>query len=136
MKKKISTILFMTSILILFVGIAGGEDPDARFIMEKVDSRDDGDKSITDMQMRLIDKNGKERIRTIRSYSMDMGKDSYSLMFFLSPADVKNTGILTYDYDDPDKDDDQWLYLPALRKTKRIASSDKSGSFMGSEGRS
>ena len=35
--------------------------------------------------------------------------------------------------DDPDRDDDQWLYLPALRKTKRIASSDKSGSFMGSD---
>jgi hypothetical protein len=40
---------------------------------------------------------------------------------------------LTWDYDDPDKDDDQWLYLPALRKTKRIASSDKDGSFMGSD---
>jgi hypothetical protein len=54
-------------------------------------------------------------------------------MFFLSPADVKDTGFLTYDFDDADKDDDQWLYLPALKKTKRIASSDKSGSFMGSD---
>ena len=54
-------------------------------------------------------------------------------MFFQHPADVKDTSFLTYDYDDPDKDDDQWLYLPALRKTKRIASSDKSGSFMGSD---
>jgi hypothetical protein len=54
-------------------------------------------------------------------------------MFFLSPADVKNTGFLSYDYDDPDRDDDQWLYLPALKKTKRIAGGDKSGSFMGSD---
>ncbi|MHC4966967.1 MAG: outer membrane lipoprotein-sorting protein, partial [Planctomycetota bacterium] len=54
-------------------------------------------------------------------------------MFFLSPADVKDTGFLTYDYDDDAKDDDQWLYLPALKKTKRIASTDKSGSFMGSD---
>ena len=54
-------------------------------------------------------------------------------MFFLSPADVKNTGFLTFDYDASGKDDDQWLYLPALRKTKRIASGDKSGSFMGSD---
>jgi hypothetical protein len=46
---------------------------------------------------------------------------------------VKETGFLTYDYDDADKDDDQWLYLPALKKTKRIASGDKSGSFMGSD---
>jgi hypothetical protein len=40
---------------------------------------------------------------------------------------------LTYDYDESGKDDDQWLYLPALRKTKRIASGDKSGSFMGTD---
>jgi len=40
---------------------------------------------------------------------------------------------LNYDYDDPELDDDQWLYLPALKKTKRIATSDKSGSFMGSD---
>ena len=43
------------------------------------------------------------------------------------------TGFLTYDYDDPERDDDQWLFLPALSRTKRIASSDKSGSFMGSD---
>ena len=45
----------------------------------------------------------------------------------------KDTGFLTYDYDESGKDDDQWLYLPALKKTKRIASSDRSGSFMGSD---
>jgi hypothetical protein len=54
-------------------------------------------------------------------------------MFFLAPADVEDTGFLTYDYDEAARDDDQWLYLPALKKTKRIASSDKSGSFMGSD---
>jgi hypothetical protein len=54
-------------------------------------------------------------------------------MFFKHPADVKDTAFLTHDYDNPIKDDDQWLYLPALGKTKRIASSDKSGSFMGSD---
>jgi hypothetical protein len=54
-------------------------------------------------------------------------------MFFLDPPDVKDTGFLTYDYDEDERDDDQWLYLPALKKTKRIASGDKSGSFMGSD---
>jgi len=54
-------------------------------------------------------------------------------MFFLAPADVKDTGFLTFDYDDDSRDDDQWLYLPALKKTKRIAAGDKSGSFMGSD---
>jgi hypothetical protein len=46
---------------------------------------------------------------------------------------VKDTGFLTYDFADPDRDDDQWLYLPALKKSKRIATADKSGSFVGSD---
>ncbi|MCZ6646454.1 MAG: outer membrane lipoprotein-sorting protein [SAR324 cluster bacterium] len=105
----------------------------AREIMDKVNDRDDGDNQVSDLTMTLIDKNKKRRVRSIRSYSKDFGKDTYSILFFLSPADMKNTGFLTYDYDQAGKDDDQWLYLPALRKTKRIASSDKSGSFMGSD---
>lgn len=105
----------------------------AREIMQAVDDRDDGDNRTADMKMVLIDKNGDERIRSIRSFDKDKGEDKQRIMFFLSPADVKDTGFLTYDYDDYDKDDDQWLYLPALRKSKRIASSDKSGSFMGSD---
>ena len=105
----------------------------AREIMKKVNERDDGDRSISEMEMILIDKKGKKRIRKIKTYGREIGKDSQSLMFFLTPADVKNTGFLTFDYDESGKDDDQWLYLPALRKTKRIAAGDKSGSFMGSD---
>ncbi len=107
--------------------------PTGREIMERVDARDDGDRAIEDVEMVLIDKRGNQRVRKIRAFSRDEGKDTHTIMFFLSPADVKDTAFLTYDYDDPDKDDDQWLYLPALKKTKRIASTDKSGSFMGSD---
>jgi hypothetical protein len=101
--------------------------------MQKVNDRDDGDRSISEMEMILIDKNGKQRVRKIKTYGREQGQQTQSLMFFLTPADVKNTGFLTYDYDESGKDDDQWLYLPALRKTKRIASGDKSGSFMGTD---
>jgi hypothetical protein len=112
----------------------GPTDPDrARAIMQSVDDRDDGDDVISDLEMILIDKRGNERVRKIRSFSKDFGEDDYQLMFFQSPADVKDTGFLTYDYDDDERDDDQWLYLPALKKTKRIATGDKSGSFMGSD---
>jgi len=104
-----------------------------RQIMERVDARDDGDRAVQDMKMTLIDRRGNRRVREIRAFRRDEGEDTYTIMFFLSPADVKDTGFLTYDYDNPDKDDDQWLYLPALKKTKRIASNDKSGSFMGSD---
>lgn len=112
---------------------SAADEPKARAIMEKVDSRDDGDNGTSDMMMELIDKHGNKRVREIRARMKDIGRDTHRIMFFISPPDVKDTGFLTYDYDDPDKDDDQWLYLPALRKTKRIASSDKSGSFMGSD---
>ena len=104
-----------------------------REIMEKVNARDEGDRSKGEMEMILLDKKGKKRIRKLKTFGGKKGKNTLSLMFFLSPADVKNTGFLTYDYNESGKDDDQWLYLPALRKTKRIAAGDKSGSFMGSD---
>lgn len=126
-------LIITLTLLIGFTGITFADDAKARAIMEKVDARDDGDNSISEMQMILIDKHGKKRIRQLKSFGKDKGEDGLRLMFFMSPADVKDTGFLTYDYDDGDKDDDQWLFLPALRKTKRIASNDKSGSFMGSD---
>jgi len=137
MKKRSISILVITACLFIVTGfsaaIAGDDDPKARAIMEKVDARDDGDNRTANMEMTLIDKRGSKRVRKISTFQKDKGLDTLRLMFFLHPADVKDTAFLTYDYDDPDKDDDQWLYLPALRKTKRIASSDKSGSFMGSD---
>lgn len=128
-------IILVASVIFLLNSMphARADDLKARAIMEKVDAREDGDNQAADMEMVLIDKKGKKRIREIRTFSKDMGTDTFRLMFFMSPADVRETGFLTYDYDDPERDDDQWLYLPALKKTKRIASSDKSGSFMGSD---
>lgn len=126
------------SIILLFFGLpwmprARAAEPDARKIMEMVDDRDDGDNAVSDMKMILIDKKGHERVRELRRFSKDKGEDRRFIMFFRAPADVKDTAFLTYDYDAYEADDDQWLYLPALRKTKRIATSDKSGSFMGSD---
>ncbi len=127
----------MSALMVLIctwpIPLVFADDPHARAIMEKVDARNDGDNQTADMEMILIDKHGKQRIRKIGTFSKDKGEDTLRLMFFQRPADVKDTSFLTYDYDDPEKDDDQWLYLPALHKTKRIASSDKSGSFMGSD---
>ena len=130
-------VLLAVAVLLLALsavsGAAHAEDAKAREIMQKVNDRDEGDNQTSDMEMILIDKHKNKRIRRLKSFRKDRGKDTLSLLFFLSPADVKNTGFLTYDYDASGKDDDQWLYLPALGKTKRIASSDKSGSFMGSD---
>ena len=118
--------------MVLLVSFLGADDA-ARAIAQRVKDRDDGKTLIQDMTMILIDKNGKKRVRSIKTFSKDFGKDEYRIMFFKSPADVKDTAFLTYDYDDSSKDDDQWLYLPALKKVKRIPTSDKSSSFMGSD---
>ena len=129
--KLLHTIL--TALLAIVSAHAAATEMSAREIMQAVEDREDGDNRVADMTMTLIDKKGDTRTRSIRSFDKDKGEDNQRIMFFLSPADVKDTAFLTYDYDEYEKDDDQWLYLPALRKTKRIASSDKSGSFMGSD---
>ena len=135
-KKTSNTINFIIFTMLFSGGFYPAEKVFAltgREIMEKVNARDEGDRSKGEMEMILIDKKGKKRIRKLKTFGGKKDKDTLSLMFFLSPADVKNTGFLTYDYNESGKDDDQWLYLPALRKTKRIAAGDKSGSFMGSD---
>ncbi len=102
-------------------------------IMRLADARDDGEQRTLDFELSLIDKRGQTRQRSVRIFSRDRDRETQQIIFFLSPADVKNTGLLTYDYAGADRDDDQWLYLPALRKTKRLASSDQSGAFVGSD---
>lgn len=104
----------------------------AREIIEKVYNRPEGDDQTSNLTMTLINKSGKKRIRKIKQFTKDMGEMEKSIMFFQSPADVKNTSFMSWSYDD-DKNDDQWIYLPALKKTKRISSDSKSDYFMGSD---
>lgn len=127
-----TTLVFLIAAALL-PGSTLADDPKAREIMQKAEDRDDGDNMTSNMLMTLTDKNGSERKKYFKMFGKDYGKDSKSIMFIEKPANLKDTGFLTFDYDDPDRDDDQWLYMPALGKTKRIASSDKSGSFMGSD---
>ena len=131
MKKTLLTAFLV--LIYIIPAVTEADDKRAREIIEKVDARDDGESQVSDMEMILIDKSNNKRTRIMRAFSKDFGEDRYRIMFFLKPSNVKDTAFLTYDYDDPVKDDDQWLYLPALKKTKRIASSDKSNSFMGSD---
>ncbi|MEN8189349.1 MAG: outer membrane lipoprotein-sorting protein [Thermodesulfobacteriota bacterium] len=119
--------------LMSFAFIGSAQAMTAREIMEKVDTRDDGDNMTGNIEMTLIDKKKNQRIREMKVFSKDKGMDTWKLQFFLSPADVKDTGFLTYDYHEGARDDDQWLFLPDLHKTKRIATSDKSSAFMGSD---
>lgn len=105
-----------------------------RDIVQKAKDRPDGETRTSEMTMQLINKNGSIRERKIQSYSMDIGKDKKTIMFFLYPGDVKGTGFLTWNYDQVGREDDKWLYLPAMKKTRRISgSSSKTDYFMGSD---
>ncbi|MCG8426674.1 MAG: outer membrane lipoprotein-sorting protein [Chromatiales bacterium] len=85
-----------------------------------------------DMKMILRNRQGQESVREIRLRSLEMENDGdKSLSIFDHPRDVKGTAFLSFSH--PIGADDQWLYLPALKRVKRIASRNKSGPFMGSE---
>ncbi len=109
-----------------------GQSLSGKQIIEKVYNRSGGDDQTSDLTMTLINKSGDQRVRKIKHFTKDLGDLEKSIMFFLSPADVKNTSFMNWTYDS-DQGDDQWIYLPALKKTKRISSDSKSDYFMGSD---
>ncbi|MEM1181540.1 MAG: outer membrane lipoprotein-sorting protein [Acidobacteriota bacterium] len=102
-------------------------------IAEEADRRDQGfgDSQAT-LTMILRNAHGEESTRELRNRTLEQADDGdKSLVIFDHPRDVKGTAFLTFSH--IDGDDDQWLYLPALKRVKRISSSNKSGPFMGSE---
>lgn len=117
-------------IMLLSTGICIAQD--AEEIMQK--SRDNMKVSSFEAISTLTIRDGKgnERVRqnSMASMTFEDGIEK-RIIKFLSPAEVKGTGILIFDY--KEKSDDMWIYLPALRKTRRIVSGEKSKSFMGSE---
>jgi len=102
-------------------------------IMHLVVTRDDGAYVSRHLKMELIDRRGKTRIRETRGFRKYFGEDKRTVLFYLSPANIKDTGFLTYDYKDTSMDDDQWLYLPAARKIRRISSSNRGDYFLGTD---
>lgn len=104
-----------------------------RDIMDKVALTRQLDGSEAVIKMTMIDEKGAKRERELASATKlyDGGKTEKRVFRFLSPSDVKGTGFLVFDYEA--KPDDAWIYMPALRKTRRILSSQGSQSFMGSE---
>src|SRR4030066_2026759 len=102
-------------------------------IAKEMDRRDSGFSTLTaDMSMELRNAAGDSTRRLIRLKILEVNGDGdKSLTVFDEPADVKGTAFLSYTH--ALKPDDQWLYLPALKRVKRIASANKSGPFVGSE---
>lgn len=113
--------------------LANAQDMTAREIIKKGQDAVQLSGSEAVMTLTIIDDKGRERVRKIAQVTKvyENGDVEKRLVRFLEPADVKGTGLLTVDYEN--KDDDMWLYMPALRKTRRIVSTEKAKNFMGSE---
>lgn len=126
------------SILILVFGLGiytslSAQELDGKQIVEKVYNRPAPTQQTATLTMTLTNRSGSTRVRIIKQFTKDLGKVEKSIMFFQTPADVKNTSFMSWTYEDDSKSDDQWIYLPTLKKTKRISSDSKSDYFMGSD---
>ena len=102
-------------------------------IAQERDRRDAGFHDFeASLRMTLENRHGQSSERTLRSRTFEQEADGdKSLVIFDTPADIDGTALLTFSH--KTGDDDQWLYLPALKRVKRISSSNKSGPFVGSE---
>ena len=105
-------------------------------IIQRMDAQPSPEDMNAKVTMTLENKRGQQRIRTIQRYQKEYATGEFknkSLIFFLEPADERGTGFLQWNYRAEGKDDDQWLYLPALGREKRIAAAEKTGEFMGTD---
>jgi outer membrane lipoprotein-sorting protein len=125
-------------IVLILIGssaAAQAETPEAKGLAIAIedDKRDNGFVDYqADMRMILKNRHGEESNRYLRTKNLEVKNDGdKSLVVFDKPRDVKGTALLNFTH--KTGTDDQWLFLPALKRVKRISSANKSGSFMGSE---
>ncbi len=100
-------------------------------IANHINQVDEGEYVTRKMDMKMVDRRGKVRTRSTLGFRKYYGDEKRTVLFYLQPKNIKDTAFLTYDYNH--KDDDQWLYLPALRKARRISASDRGDYFLGTD---
>jgi outer membrane lipoprotein-sorting protein len=128
-------LIFTLLVVITVAGMLYAQTPEEKGleIAIETDKRDIGfGDSSSELTMILRNKQGDESKRQISNQTLEVENDGdKSLVIFNEPRDVKGTAFLSFTH--KSGPDDQWLYLPALKRVKRIASDNKSGPFMGSE---
>jgi hypothetical protein len=134
MKKLITTLSTLLLAGSLFAQSLTGYD-----IMKKADEVPEPKTSSSTATLTIHSKKGSDRVREVIMKSKDYGDVEKSVIVFTTPKDVAGTGYLMFNYEEDakgnKKDADNWLYLPAMKKTRRIASSgsESEGSFMGTD---
>lgn len=102
-------------------------------IIQQVNSRDEGERLSRDMNIELIDRRGNKRVQKTKAFRQYFGSTKKTVIFYLSPSNIKDTAFLTWDFPEAEKDDEQWLYLPAFRKVRRVSASDSGDYFLGTD---
>lgn len=127
-RKQILGMSLLVVLLSLFSisAVSLGSSLSAVDILAKVDHTMKADAKVMSQTMTLVTATGQQRTRDLQMWSKQDAKGDQMLVRFLSPADVKGTGVLM-------NSEDMWLYLPALGRVRRVASHAKKGSFMGSD---
>ena len=132
MKKILSMI--STILMVSALSAQSGYD-----IMKKADEVAEPKTSSSTATLTIHSKKGSDRVREVIMMSKDFGDVTKEVIVFTSPKDVSGTGYLMFEYEEDangkKKDSDNWLYMPAMKKTRRIASSgsESEGSFMGTD---
>ncbi len=128
------TMLLMITVLPVFYSNAiSAELPAGDIIAQNINDRDEGIAVSRLLKMQMTDRHGKVRVRETRTFRKYFGDEKRTAIFYLKPKNIKDTAFLTYDYEEKERDDDQWLYLPAMRKVRRISASDRGDYFLGTD---
>ena len=130
------TCLAAALMLVMPVGNAKASNEKGLSIATEVDNRDKGWDDVTvEGEMVLKNKAGNESVRKFRSTILeaaDASEGDRSIITFSQPRDVRGTALLTHSKIEPE-DDSQWIFLPAVKRVKRISSSNRTGKFVSSE---
>ncbi len=124
----------LAPVVLLAPGTARGQSPDASEVIRRVQRQDTAPDEQADFVMQLIDGAGQVRERTGTVYQRQVvpgSVDKMTLIRFLSPPDLKGSGVLTIEH--PNADTDQWVYLPAYHTTRRVAPANRGDRYMGTD---
>ncbi len=125
--------LWMTLAALALARTAGAESLDAAEIMRRSFAVGKVRDSRAEITLTLIGESGTQRVRAASSLTklLPNGTDEARLIRFTAPADIRGTSVLLIEH--AGSDDDMWLYLPALRKVRRVIASNKKDSFVGTD---
>ena len=110
------------------IGLPPGDE-----VVRRINARDEGEASSRRVTMELIDKRGGRRVRETHFVRRFFGDEKRTAIFYLSPMTIKGTAFLTWDHPEVGRDDDQWLYLPAVGRVRRISATDRGDYFLGTD---